>query len=85
MAIDVNELKQGAKAAPVFLILLVLLVLYASAFTVQSGTRKLVFSAGKLTSVAGEGLHFKIPLYQTVKKVPKYRAKWAFLITRKSA
>ena len=39
-------------------------------FTVQSGTRKLVFSAGKLTSVAGEGLHFKIPIYQSTRSVP---------------
>ena len=70
MAIDVNDFKQGTKAAPVFLILLLLLIVYASAFTVQSGTRKLVFSAGKLTAVAGEGLHFKIPVYQTVKSVP---------------
>ena len=70
MAMDVNNLKQGAKATPIVLILLVIFIIYTCAFTVQSGTRKLVFSAGKLTSVAGEGLHFKIPLYQTTKKVP---------------
>ena len=46
------------------------LVLPTIIFTVQSGTRKLVFSAGKLTSVADEGLHFKIPIYQSVKTVP---------------
>lgn len=70
MAMDVNELKNKAKTMPIFLIIFIIFVLYTSAFTVQSGTRKLVFSAGKLTSVAGEGLHFKIPLYQTTKKVP---------------
>ena len=46
------------------------LFLAASVFTVQSGTRTLVFSAGKLTSVAGEGLHFKIPMYQKVMSIP---------------
>ena len=68
MTIKPQELK--IKSTPILLTLSLLFFLYVSVFTVQSGTRKLVFSAGKLTSVASEGLHFRIPLYQTVKSVP---------------
>ena len=50
--------------------ILVYAILPSFVFTVQSGTRKLVFSAGKLTSVADEGLHFKIPIYQDTMTVP---------------
>ena len=65
-----NTMKLRLKPFHVFLIVFVLFLLPSFVFTVPSGPRKLVFSAGKLTSVAGEGLHFKIPIYQTVKSVP---------------
>ena len=48
----------------------VALFLWCSLYTVQSGTRKLVFSAGKLTSVSDEGLHLRLPIYQKVMSVP---------------
>ncbi|MBR5950718.1 MAG: prohibitin family protein [Actinomycetaceae bacterium] len=54
----------------IWIALAALIVVSGFLFVVQSGTRSLVFSAGKLVAVAGEGLHFKIPLYQRVKNVP---------------
>lgn len=51
----------------VFIILLV--VLLKSFYQIESGTRGLVFTNGSLNSVADEGLHFKMPFFQTVKKI----------------
>lgn len=49
--------------------IIVFILLYSSFFTVNSGTRKIVLTAGEATSVATEGLNFKIPLLQTTKTV----------------
>ena len=51
----------------VFIILLVTLL--KSFYQIESGTRGLVFTNGSLNSVADEGLHFKMPFFQTVKKI----------------
>ena len=53
-----NTMKLRLKPFHVFLIVFVLFLLPSFVFTVQSGTRKLVFSAGKLTSVGGRGAAF---------------------------
>jgi len=47
----------------------ILLVLNASFYTVQSGEKALVFTWGKITKVTSEGLNFKIPFAQSVLKV----------------
>lgn len=60
----------GKVAVAVALVACAAMFLASSVFTVQSGTRSLVFSAGKLTSVAGEGLHFRIPVYQDIMNIP---------------
>lgn len=63
--------KAGIKSiAFVVCFIVVALFLWCSLYTVQSGTRKLVFSAGKLTSVSDEGLHLRLPIYQKVMTVP---------------
>lgn len=51
----------------VFIILLV--VLFNTFYQIESGTRGLVFTNGSLNSVADEGLHFKMPFFQSVKKI----------------
>ncbi len=51
----------------VFIILLV--VLLKSFYQIESGTRGLVFTNGSLNSVADEGLHLKMPFFQSVKKI----------------
>ena len=51
--------------AGIFLLVLV----FTSVFTVQSGTRKIVMTAGEATSVADEGINFKVPFYQGTKEV----------------
>ena len=51
----------------VFIILLTTLL--KSFYQIESGTRGLVFTNGSLNSIADEGLHFKMPFFQTVKKI----------------
>ena len=51
----------------VFIILLV--TLFKSFYQIESGTRGLVFTNGSLNSVADEGLHLKMPFFQSVKKI----------------
>ena len=51
----------------VFIILLV--VLLKSFYQIESGTRGLVFTNGSLNSVADEGLHLKMPFFQSIKKI----------------
>lgn len=50
------------------LVVIVTLV-FGSFFTVDSGTRKIVLSAGEATAVAEEGLNFKIPFYQSTSEI----------------
>ncbi|GBU25232.1 hypothetical protein R83H12_01874 [Fibrobacteria bacterium R8-3-H12] len=40
-----------------------------SFYTVRAGEKALVFTWGKITSVTSEGLHFKVPIMQTISKV----------------
>jgi len=49
---------------------IVLLLVGLSAFyTVQSGEKAIVLTNGRVTDVVGDGMHFKIPLFQDVVKV----------------
>lgn len=52
-----------------YLIALLLILIFMAIFTVRTGTKDIVFTAGKATSVADEGLHFKIPFYQSTKTI----------------
>ena len=47
----------------------VIVLLFSTVFTVKSGTRKIVTTAGEATSVAEEGINFKVPFYQGTKSV----------------
>ena len=40
---------------------LLIWTLFSAMYTVESGTRKIVLTAGEATSVATEGLNFKMP------------------------
>lgn len=49
--------------------LFVIVLFFMSFYTVDSGTRKIVLTAGEATAVSSEGLNFKIPFYQTTHDV----------------
>lgn len=53
-----------------FLFLVIFIMLWSCVFSVQSGTRKLVFMGGEVVRVADEGYHLKIPFIESVKGVP---------------
>lgn len=55
----------GLVASLVFTIIILLTSIYQT----QTGSRTLLFTNGSLTSVETEGLHFKIPAFQTIKHV----------------
>lgn len=67
MKISPKTLIKTALALPVILLAFIISVL--SFYQVESGTKGLVFTNGSLNSIADEGLHMKIPFFQTVKKV----------------
>ncbi len=61
------QIKKGIKTFVICLILLVLLL--GSAYTVKAGHRGVLLTFGKPSMDAvGEGLHFKIPFAQTIKR-----------------
>lgn len=53
----------------VVVVIATVVTLFLGVYKVNTGTRALVFSGGKLTAVAEEGLHLKIPYYQTTQTV----------------
>ena len=62
-----NETKRiTGIAVGLTVIMLVGAVIAGSVYTVKSGERALVFTWGKLTSVNGEGIHFKVPVMQEI-------------------
>lgn len=67
MKISPKTILKVGLAAPT--ILIALIILFSSFYQVESGTRGLVFTNGSLNAVAEEGLHFKVPFFQTVKKI----------------
>ena len=51
------------------IILAGLIVFFGSFYTVDAGERAVVLNFGSITGVAGPGLHFKIPIVQSVVKI----------------
>lgn len=69
MKLSSIQAKIAAGVGLFFTLLVALILLLGSVYQVESGTRGLVFTNGSLNHVAEEGLHFKVPFFQTVKKV----------------
>jgi len=66
-----NNVPQSYRLLAFAIIVIVIgsIIVSASFYTVRAGEKALVFTWGKITSVTSEGLHFKIPVMQTVSKV----------------
>ena len=64
-----NDKTIGALILAAVVGVFLLIILFMTVFTVDSGTRKIVMTAGEATSVAEEGINFKVPFYQGVKEV----------------
>lgn len=50
-------------------ILLLILLAFSAFYTVDEGERGILLTNGKLESVESAGLHFKLPMFQSVKKI----------------
>lgn len=65
-----NEAKVAIGLGGLALAVLVIVVgLFASVYTIDAGERGIVLSWGSVSSVEDDGLHFKVPFVQTVKRV----------------
>lgn len=65
-----NDLKNIIKLIFMGIIVLIaIIMIFTSFYTVESGTRKIVLTGGNATKVANEGFNFKVPFYQKVKTV----------------
>jgi len=66
-----QPLPQSYRYLSIAIVLIVIgsIVVSGAFYTVRAGERALVFTWGKITSVTSEGLHFKIPVMQTISKV----------------
>jgi regulator of protease activity HflC (stomatin/prohibitin superfamily) len=53
----------------VIAIFLLILMFFGSYYTVDEGERGILLTNGRLESVEGAGLHFKVPMFQSVKKI----------------
>ena len=67
------SLKKGLLVIPAVLVVLVLLILFFSpVYTVGEQEEAVVTTFGAVTEVTGAGPHVRIPLIQSVQKVPTY-------------
>ena len=67
-----NKAKKMLVIIPVVLALALLFLFAGPVYTVGEQEQAVVTTFGKVTSVQDAGPHFRIPLVQTVKKVPTY-------------
>lgn len=61
--------KSGKAAGVVVFILIVLIMLFNSTYTIKEQEQAVLITLGQASSVTNSGLHFKIPFIQSVKKV----------------
>ncbi len=68
---EVNSETRIARYVPLGIVVIIaLIILFGSFYTINAGQRGVILTFGKPTmSAIGEGLHFKIPLIQTVIKM----------------
>lgn len=67
---DITELVSGKLIVTVVLIFAVLILLFSSVYTINAGQRGVLLTFGKPSMEAiGEGLHFKFPIAQSVRKM----------------
>ncbi len=77
--IDLNfgNLPKGAVHAGIGAVV-VLFILFSSAYTIDEGERGVILRLGRIVGEAGPGLHFKLPIINTVEKISVQIQKEAF-------
>ena len=77
MNVNFDKLPKGAVGAGMGAVAL-LVILFSAAYTIDEGERGVILRLGKIVGEAGPGLHFKLPIINTVEKISVQIQKEAF-------
>jgi len=77
MDLNFGKLPKGVVQAGIGAVV-VLFILFSSAYTIDEGERGVILRLGKIVGEAGPGLHFKIPVINSVEKISVQIQKEAF-------
>ncbi len=77
MDLNFGKLPKGVVQAGIGAVV-VLFILFSSAYTIDEGERGVILRLGKIVGEAGPGLHFKVPIINSVEKISVQIQKEAF-------
>jgi len=77
MNVNFDKLPKGAVGAGVGVIAL-LVILFSASYTIDEGERGVILRLGKIVGEAGPGLHFKLPVINSIEKISVQIQKEAF-------
>jgi len=77
MNVDFDKLPKGAVGAGIGVVAL-LVILFSASYTIDEGERGVILRLGKIVGEAGPGLHFKLPLINSIEKISVQIQKEAF-------
>ncbi len=77
MNVDFDKLPKGTVGAGIGVIAL-LAILFSASYTIDEGERGVILRLGKIVGEAGPGLHFKLPLINSIEKISVQIQKEAF-------
>ncbi|MES2471303.1 MAG: prohibitin family protein [Pseudomonadota bacterium] len=77
MDLNFGKLPKGAIQAGIAVVV-ALVLLFSTAYTIDEGERGVILRLGRIVGEAGPGLHFKLPIINTVEKVSVQIQKEAF-------
>ena len=77
MDLNFGKLPKGVVQAGIGAVV-VLFILFTSAYTIDEGERGVILRLGKIVGEAGPGLHFKVPIINSVEKISVQIQKEAF-------
>lgn len=77
MNVNFDKLPKGAVGAGIGVIAL-LVILFSASYTIDEGERGVILRLGKIVGEAGPGLHFKLPVINSIEKISVQIQKEAF-------
>jgi len=77
MNVNFDKLPKGAVGAGMGAVAL-LVILFSAAYTIDEGERGVILRLGKIVGEAGPGLHFKLPVINSIEKISVQIQKEAF-------
>ena len=68
MNVNFDKLPKGAVGAGIGVVAL-LVILFSASYTIDEGERGVILRLGKIVGEAGPGLHFKLPVINSIEKI----------------